>query len=52
MSQTALDDFRAEAREFLDANCPDSMRNRAIHFEDAYKVYQTDDAHAWLQEAP
>ncbi len=39
--------FRQEAREFLDANCPQSMRNRAIHFEDAFEIYSTDDAHLW-----
>ncbi len=43
-----LETFRAETREFLEANCPESMRNRAIHFEDAYEIYSTDDARLWL----
>ena len=43
-----LDAFRQEARTWLDANCPASMRNRAVHFEDAYEVYDTDDARLWL----
>lgn len=40
--------FRAETREFLEANCPESMRNRVIHFEDAYEIYSSDDAKLWL----
>lgn len=44
-----LENFRAEAREWLDANCPQSMRNRAVHFEDAFDIYNTDDARLWLE---
>jgi len=44
-----LDTYREETREWLDANCPASMRNRTVHFEDAYEVYNTDDAHLWLE---
>ena len=51
MPQENLDSFRAEAREWIDANCPDSMRLGAVHFEDAYEIYQTDDARQWLQAA-
>ena len=39
--------FRTEAREWLEANCPSSMRNKPVHFEDAFDIYNTDDARAW-----
>lgn len=42
-----LDTFRAETREWLEANCPQSMRNNPFHFEDAHEVYSTDDAVVW-----
>ncbi len=42
-----LDEFRSEARDFLKANCPESMRNKAVHFEDAYEIYNTKDAALW-----
>jgi alkylation response protein AidB-like acyl-CoA dehydrogenase len=42
-----LEEFRQETREWLQANCPDSMRNRFFHFEDADEAYDTNDAHAW-----
>jgi alkylation response protein AidB-like acyl-CoA dehydrogenase len=42
-----LDTFRAETREWLEANCPQSMRNNPFHFEDAHEVYSTDDAIVW-----
>ncbi len=41
--------FRAEARQFIDENCPASMRNRTMHFENAFAVYNTDDARQWLK---
>ncbi len=44
----SLEAFRSEAREFLDANCPASMRNKMVHFEEAYEIYSTDDARVWL----
>ena len=47
----SLDAFRAEAREWIHANCPESMRNRAVHFEDAHEVYNTEDAKSWLDAA-
>ena len=47
----SIDTFRAEAREWLEDNCPASMRLGAVHFEDAYEVYQTEDAHAWRDRA-
>ncbi len=42
-----LDTFRAETREWLETNCPQSMRNNPFHFEDAHEVYSTDDAIVW-----
>lgn len=44
-----LESFRAEARAYMEQHCPPSMRNRAVHFEDAFEVYDTDDARGWLQ---
>jgi alkylation response protein AidB-like acyl-CoA dehydrogenase len=46
-----LQAFREEARAWLDANCPASMRGRTVHFEDAYEVYNTDHARLWLERA-
>lgn len=45
----SLETFRREVREYLEANCPTSMRNRAVHFEDAHEVYQSSDATAWVK---
>ena len=47
----SLEEFRAEARDWLEVNCPESMRQGVIHFEDAYEVYSTDDAQDWLDRA-
>ena len=47
----SLDQFRTETREWLEANCPYSMRNRTLHFEDAHEVYSTADARLWLERA-
>ena len=46
-----LKEFRQEARSWIEANCPDSMRNRTVHFEDAHETYATDDAKLWLNRA-
>ena len=46
MSLTA---FREDIREYIGEHCPESMRNRTYHFEDAHEVYSTDDADRWLQ---
>ncbi len=46
-----LDAFRQETRAWLEANCPASMRGRAVHFEDAFDAYNTDDARLWLERA-
>lgn len=44
-----LNTFREETREWLEANCPESMRNRSFHWEDAHEVYDTDEARSWLK---
>ncbi len=46
-----LNEFRQATRDWLNDNCPASMRDRAVHFEDAYDVYNTDDARLWLERA-
>lgn len=46
---TDLNTFREETREWLEANCPESMRNRSFHWEDAHEVYDTDEARGWLK---
>ena len=43
--------FREETRDWLEQNCPASMRARTLHFEDAHEIYSTDDARAWLERA-
>ena len=43
--------FREDARTWLADNCPESMRQGNIHFEDAHEVYSTDDARLWLERA-
>lgn len=44
-----LETFRTQTRAWLKDNCPESMRNKTVHFEDAHEVYSTDDAELWLQ---
>ena len=46
---TDLETFRSESREWLEANCPDEMRNLSFHWEDAHKIYSTDAADVWRQ---
>lgn len=46
---TDLNTFREETREWLEANCPESMRNRSFHWEDAHEVYDTEEARSWLK---
>ena len=43
--------FREETRDWLESNCPESMRIGAVHFEDAYELYQTDEAIEWRDRA-
>ena len=47
----SLDAFRTDARTWLAENCPDSMRGRTVHFEDAFEIYNTPDARLWLSRA-
>ncbi len=47
----SLETFREDARTWLAENCPESMRQGNIHFEDAHEVYSTDDAKLWLDRA-
>ena len=42
-----LEAFREEARAYIGEKCPDSMRNKAIHFEDAFEIYNNADADKW-----
>jgi alkylation response protein AidB-like acyl-CoA dehydrogenase len=46
-----LSTFREEARDWLEDNCPQDMRLGAVHFEDAYEVYQTNAAVEWRDRA-
>ncbi len=42
-----LEAFRSEVREYIETHCPESMRNKAISFEDAHEIYSTQDAISW-----
>lgn len=44
-----LDAFREETSAWLEANCPQEMRNRTFHWEDAHEVYDTDAGREWLK---
>ena len=44
-----LETFRTETRDWLQANCPQSMRALSFHWEDAHEIFSTDDARAWLK---
>jgi alkylation response protein AidB-like acyl-CoA dehydrogenase len=46
-----LTTFREETRGWLEENCPADMRLGAVHFEDAYEIYQTDAALEWRNRA-
>ena len=47
----SIDQFRNEARDWVEAHCPEAMRLGAVHFEDAYEVYATDAADEWRDAA-
>ena len=47
----SLEAFREDARAWLEDSCPASMRQGTVHFEDAYEVYNTNDARLWLERA-
>ncbi len=42
-----LEAFREEAKAYIGEKCPDSMRNRVVHFEDAFEIYNNADADRW-----
>ncbi len=42
-----IDTFREETRAWLEDNCPQSMRARSFHWEDAHEIFGTDDAKQW-----
>lgn len=44
-----LAQFRADTREWLEANCPDEMRNLSFHWEDAHLIYSRPEAKVWLE---
>ncbi len=46
-----LEEFRTETRDWIETHCPTSMRLGSVHFEDAYEIYASDDAKAWLDSA-
>ena len=46
-----LEKFRLEARDFIESNCPQSMRNRIVNIENSHEVYDTDDARSGLRAA-
>ncbi|NOX50367.1 MAG: acyl-CoA dehydrogenase [Gammaproteobacteria bacterium] len=47
----STDTFRQETRDWLEDNCPTSMRLGVIHFEDAHEIYSTHDANTWRDVA-
>ena len=46
---TDLTAFREETRDWLDAHCPQAMRNLSFHWEDAHLIYSTEAADVWRQ---
>ncbi len=44
-----LETFRAETREWLEANCPMEMRDKSFHWEEAHEYYSSEDADLWRQ---
>jgi len=42
-----IDTFREETRAWLEDNCPQSMRARSFHWEDAHEIFGTDEAKQW-----
>ncbi len=45
----SLESFRQEIRAYIAEHCPESMKNRTFHFEDAHEIYSTEDADKWLK---
>lgn len=50
---SSLDQFRAETREWLEANCPQSMRSRVTREEQVWagknRTFPSDDAKVWFE---
>jgi len=44
-----LETFRAETREWLEANCPMEMRDKSFHWEEAHEYYSSAEADLWRQ---
>lgn len=44
-----LETFRSETREWLEANCPQEMRDLSFHWEDAHEIYRRPEAKVWLE---
>jgi alkylation response protein AidB-like acyl-CoA dehydrogenase len=44
-----INTFREETREWLEANCPNEMRNLSFHWEDAHQIYSRPEAAVWLE---
>jgi len=44
-----LETFRAETREWLEANCPMEMRDKSFHWEEAHEYYSSTEADLWRQ---
>jgi alkylation response protein AidB-like acyl-CoA dehydrogenase len=44
---TDLTIFRAETRNWLEENRPQSMRNLSFHWEDAHQIYSSEEADTW-----
>ena len=47
VGKLSLQDFRKEAKGYIESNCPESMRNKTVHFEDAFEIYNNSDADNW-----
>ncbi|MDH5737096.1 MAG: acyl-CoA dehydrogenase family protein [Gammaproteobacteria bacterium] len=43
----SLEAFRTEVRDYIETHCPQSLRNLSFHWEDAHKVYSTEEAKKW-----
>ena len=42
-----LQAFRKQVKAYIVEKCPDSMRNKAVHFEDAFEIYNNVAADKW-----
>jgi acyl-CoA dehydrogenase len=44
---TDLDTFRQQTSDWLEENCPQTMRARTFHWEDAQEILGSEDARRW-----